>query len=283
MSGLRAVWRGLVRSTAKCRKNRGGLRSWRLSGAGETLESRYALSTNPVGFDVVPANQTTPLWVMVGGMRANAVNFSGDHDWYRVWMDAGMTYRLRLDGTINGLFVPGLSDPVLTLRNSSGVQVAFNDDANGSRNSEIRFTAAISGTYYADVGGFAQETGGYTLYAATAATPDDYAGNVFTSGSVAVGGTASGVVGVPGDRDWFRVALVAGRRYRFDLSGVSLADPQLNLRSGFGLLLDSNDDYQGLGRNSRIFFRPTSSGIYHLDVGGFGSGVGSYTLRVSTA
>ena len=58
---------------------------------------------------------------------------------------------------------------------------------------------------------------------------DDYTGDIITPGTVAVGGSVTGVIGPPrtgftgGDRDWFKVELLAGRTYRIDLEGASMA------------------------------------------------------------
>ena len=49
---------------------------------------------------------------------------------------------------------------------------------------------------------------------------DDYASSTSTTGSVAVGGSATGEIETSGDRDWFAVTLEAGRTYRIDLEGL---------------------------------------------------------------
>ena len=49
--------------------------------------------------------------------------------------------------------------------------------------------------------------------------PDDYSADRFTGGTVAVDGSATGVIETAHDQDWFTVELVAGRTYRFDLGG----------------------------------------------------------------
>ena len=43
--------------------------------------------------------------------------------------------------------------------------------------------------------------------------PDDYSADHFTVGTVAVGGSATGVIETAHDQDWFAVELVAGRGF----------------------------------------------------------------------
>jgi uncharacterized protein YegP (UPF0339 family) len=193
------------------------------------------------------------------------VNFSSDRDWFRVSLQAGSSYRFNLNGNT-------LGDPTLILRNSSGTQLAFNDDFNGL-NSQITFTATSAGFYYLDAGALGSGTGSYTVLATAV---DDFAANTSTTGSVSVGGSRTGVVNFNSDRDWFRVSLQAGSFYRFNLNGNTLGDPTLTLRNASGTQLAFNDDFNGL--NSQITHFATSTGTYYLDAGAFGTGTGSYTV-----
>ena len=118
--------------------------------------------------------------------------------------------------------------------------------------------------------------------------PDDYSADRFTTGAVAVGGSATGTIETAHDQDWFAVELVAGRTYQFDLGGSP---------SGGGTLRDTylraiydsegryqsgsyNDDFGG-SRDSRVTFTPTASGTYYVRASGDRDETGSYTLRVS--
>ena len=96
-----------------------------------------------------------------------------------------------------------------------------------------------------------------------------------TPGRVAVGGSATGTIGIPEDQDRFAVDLEAGRTYRFDLTGRP---------GGGGTLPDTyfraiynsegryqsgsyNDDFDG-GRDSRVTFtRNTERDLLRAGVG----------------
>ena len=116
---------------------------------------------------------------------------------------------------------------------------------------------------------------------------DDYRQDTSTTGSVAVGGVATGEIGSSGDRDWFAVDLVAGRTYVIDLRGSrtsdgTLSDPNLRgIHDADGNLISgtTNDD-GGEGRNSRVTFTATESGTYYVAAGAY-SGQGTYELEVT--
>ena len=107
------------------------------------------------------------------------------------------------------------------------------------------------------------------------------AGTLYT---LSMGGTARGTI-ASGDRDFYRVALVAGQSYVFSLAGVgvsNIGDTVLTLYAADGVSqLASNDD--GLpGRNSQILYTAASTGVFYLDARGYGAGdVGQYALNAA--
>ncbi|MEB3334471.1 MAG: pre-peptidase C-terminal domain-containing protein, partial [Cyanobacteriota bacterium] len=228
-----------------------------------------AIDTTPT--DDFAANRTTTGVITIGGSATGVVDSNGDRDWFRLSLEAGITYRFNLNGDT-------LADPTLALRSATGSRLAFNDDVNGL-NSQITYTAATTGTYFLDAGAYSSGTGSYTLLA-TSSTPDpsddDFAATTATTGAVTIGGNTTGLVNSGGDRDWFRVSLQAGRTYQFNLNADSLADPTLALRDGSGNQLAYNDDFNGL--NSQLTYTATAAGTFFLDAGDFGSGTGSYSL-----
>jgi hypothetical protein len=104
-----------------------------------------------------------------------------------------------------------------------------------------------------------------------------------TTGNISVGGSLPGNIETIGDKDWFRISLIAGHQYRFDLkghdSGYGLPDPFLRVRDSAGTPLAFDDD-AGTGLDSLIIFTATYSGTYFLSVGSAvpGSGTGVYLL-----
>ncbi len=109
---------------------------------------------------------------------------------------------------------------------------------------------------------------------------DDYAASTSTTGRVNVGGYATGDIEKSGDKDWFRVSLVRGHRYRFDLTGIANPNVSLRLRNSSGSSLASNDDVSSTNRNSRIYYTANYSGYHYLEAGGSGTNIGTYKLAV---
>ena len=122
---------------------------------------------------------------------------------------------------------------------------------------------------------------------------EDLPVDVSTTGQVAVGGSATGNMETAGDRDWFAVELDAGKRYRIDLEGSrtgagTLINPYLRgIHDSEGVrIAGTTDDGDGVGYNSRVFFRPEDAGTYYVAAGAtpygspHGRGGGTYRLSV---
>ena len=251
--------------------------------AGPEVISIQAVLTGETAIrtDRIAASTATTTSLNSGDSITGFVNSRGDHDWLRVQLTAGSRYLFKLNR------LSGPLDPLLSLRNSSGVLLTSNDDANGSLNSQINFTATSTGTYYLDAGAYADSgTGQYQLLMSQLVI-DQYAANTSTTGVITDGGSVSSTIDSNGDHDWFRIALTAGRSYTFNLNQVvgsqGLADPLLALRDSSGVLLTSNDDANG-SLNSQINFTATSTGTYYLDAGAYAdSGTGQYQLLAAEA
>lgn len=126
--------------------------------------------------DDYASNTFTTGTVGIGGTTTGNIETSGDTDWFRVTLTAGVTYQFHLDAA----GISGLADPYLELRDSSGTFITSDDDSDGNLNTLITFTASASGTYYLDAHDFSTETGDYVVRA------DVQGGETFTS-------TASGI------------------------------------------------------------------------------------------
>ncbi|MDR7123686.1 M10 family metallopeptidase C-terminal domain-containing protein [Pseudotabrizicola sp. 4114] len=140
------------------------------TGAGDgPIAIRQAALREPgdVAGSVATTAQVTVGDTFSGGIYPAAPGTPPDADWVRVELVAGQTYVFTAYG-IGG--AAGLRDPMLTVRDGGGRQVAFNDDAEpgaGNLMSMVRFTPSTSGIYYLDVRGVGGHTGHYTLRTAT--------------------------------------------------------------------------------------------------------------------
>jgi Ca2+-binding RTX toxin-like protein len=108
----------------------------------------------------VPGDRSTTATITVGGSVTGVLETRGDHDWFRIDLVAGQNVVISLAGFGN----TPVTDTFLRVRDANGNQLAFNDDSGGRLNSQLAFTASVSGTYYLDAGAFNdQYTGGYQL------------------------------------------------------------------------------------------------------------------------
>lgn len=91
-----------------------------------------------------------------------------------------------------------------------------------------------------------------------------------TTAVLTIGGTVDGLLDTVGDRDWFRVELVAGQRYTFAVGPTGtgdIEDSYLRLHNSVGTLIAENDDAGSLF--SRLSFTATTSGTYYVSVGSY--------------
>ena len=187
--------------------------------------------------------------VALGGTASGDLETSGDRDWFSVQLTGGQDYTFDVSGAESGGGT--LTDPFVVLRDGDGNFIDQDEDGGTGANTSLSFTPATSGTYWLEVRSFGIDpVGTYTVSAAEAGsttppddddsgndgggggsqppdggdvpspTPtDDFAGSLSSSGSVALGGTASGDLETSGDRDWFSVQLTGGLDYTLDVSG----------------------------------------------------------------
>jgi hypothetical protein len=223
----------------------------------------------------------------VNGLVTFDIDSPGDQDWFRITLIAGRDYQFDLFGANGGVFT--LPDPLLNgIRDAAGSLIpgTRNDDVAPGVNTDSRvvYTPSVSGTYYIDVGAFGANIGSYALSVVDLSVPDvrnnDTTNAILTVGNAGV----QGRIGVSGDSDWYRVDLVAGRVYRFEVNGFdsrlgTLGDPSINgIYFGGTLRPFTHDDDGGLGRDARLDFMASATGTHFIDVSAFGGQTGTFRL-----
>jgi serralysin len=102
--------------------------------------------------------------VLAGGSSTGTLQSAGDRDWFRVQLQAGLSYTIKLTGQHAGGGT--LADPFLRLHDASGAVVASNDDIVDGTNpdSQVTFVATATGIFYVEAGAFVDGyTGSYTV------------------------------------------------------------------------------------------------------------------------
>ncbi len=138
------------------------------------LEARSATSVGTGNYQIIAragfddladtiTDPASPLGVIAAGQtRLGTIETQGDSDVFRFNLVAGHNYTLHATG---GVAAGMIHDSDLHLFDSAGTILAYNDDANNSLNPEIHYTAAGTGTYYAEISGVKNDVGvyGFTL------------------------------------------------------------------------------------------------------------------------
>ena len=237
--------------------------------------------------DTIPANIGTTATIdprsTTSSVEFGWVNAPGDADWYRMPVVAGERYTIIISGYSSSGGGPALPSPTVRVYDAGGQLLGSSGSVNGT-SASYQLTPAASGFVFVSAEGSNGSTGRYSTLVVTSAAPpaDSVPGDVSTSASVAVGGAVEGAIDTAGDKDWFRVQLTAGVIYEFSLNatGASTLDPLLQLRDASGGLLAQNDDF-GDGLDSRLTFRPETSGTFYLSAADFDAGTGRYRLTAA--
>ncbi|MBI3437992.1 MAG: PPC domain-containing protein [Proteobacteria bacterium] len=272
---------GSLNSSLNFIPSRGGDVFVSAQGYGDQGTGAYTLNIAATALppDDASADTGTRGRVNVGASVSGALDYPGDHDWYRVRLEQGQSYRFSLNGGDDH----GLADPVLHLRDSHGEELATDDDSGEGLNSYLEFTAPNSGTYFLDVQSFDQSAfGRYTLSAAAGDIPNDATTDAVLS---ADGDSREGTIAPAGDQDWFKINLANGQGVRIAVNAAegegALQDPLIVMHGPDGAELARDDD-GGQGLNSWMEFVAPAAGAYYLEVRGFSDDAqGRYSISVS--
>ena len=220
----------------------------------------YTLSVT-LTHDDYANNSTTGGAIAVGAAATGTLDVAGDHDWFRVALNANTLYDINGTGPAYSYF---------QIYDANGTMVTDSD----SFGSSLGFMPKSSGYYYIQISDSLQAAGSYTLNVKS--SPDDYANNVTTKGTIAVGSSATGTLDVAGDHDWFKVTLNANTLY--EITGSDFAYSYIQIYDADGTSVGHTDSYgQNLG------FMPKISADYYIDFSGFTDASATYALNVTSS
>ena len=111
--------------------------------------------------------------------------------------------------------------------------------------------------------------------------PVDIAGGTSTTAALGATTPQMSTIDLPGDQDWFRIALTSGYRYDFTMApgGGSSLDCYLRLLDSNGLQIAAYDD--PLNVNSHISYVATTGGTYYISAQGNLASAGAYSLSMT--
>ena len=232
--------------------------------------------------DIIGSNKL----VFPGVATSGNLETAGDKDIFVFSGTAASTYVIDLRGAPSALGT--LTDPIVTILDSDGSQIAQNDDGGTGFESSLTFTPSTSGEFFIEAGAFSSSlTGTYQLDVTDVTIQDDHSGNIGGNTALSVGANQSGNLEVAGDTDVFSLDVEAGLTYTIDQKGFwssvgNLRDPLLMLKDSTGSILSQNDD-GGFRLESQIVFTPANSETVYVEAGAFGDRTGTYEISVGAS
>jgi hypothetical protein len=222
----------------------------------------------------------------IGVLTPGVLEVQSDRDSFKFSAAAGATYAFKLSPTASGYLASfGLN---LTATDSAGNYFSLRNFSGQGNDSLYVFEPQASGDYTLTVANqFTTADGrGYRL-TALAYGADDYAASDKTTAVLPVNGQWQARLDSPGDGDWAKVRLEAGRSYVFELAGALSGAGSLDIKGG-GVHLSLADNYGNYVRTNvldasevRQSYVATRSGDYYVQVGTGGEHAGSYTVSVA--
>jgi hypothetical protein len=240
----------------------------------EDAAGRYAVSIT--GGEIGGSAEMAEYIAPNGEGRVSTIGTPDDTDWYSVELIEGRPYRFYADG----MDPDPLADPLLTIYDSQGNQVAVDDDGGPGVNSYLSFTSPTGGSYFAGVSSFnSSGAGRYQLRVIDTEVP----GHAYTDEMLdAAGDDRIGNIEISGDIDAYRVELEAGVRYVIEVNGHGddpLGDAFLTIADGEGTRVTSDDD-SGSGMDARLQFTPENAGTFLIQASGLGGSTGWYQVSI---
>lgn len=208
--------------------------------------------------------------LMIDGDRSGVIENVGDQDVFVLEAIAGD--RLSIQTSLDSL-----TDSTLTITDSTGTEVAFNDDGFRGLSSSIQFDVHTTGHYFVTVAGFGDAVGSYDV---SVREQHRHASSPAEATTIFAGTETRGGIDRFAASEWFEFNVAAGRRYSIETSLLSLEDSVLRLYDG-NLNQVQIDDDSGEDFGSRIELSPLESGTYFASVNAFSVHQrGDYNLRL---
>ena len=173
-------------------------------------------------------------------------------------------------------------DSYLAIYNSNLVEIARNDDSNGSLNSFISLNVTANTIYYLKATAYGLGTGAYQVSAAFTA-PSTVQGTTFaTAITLTAGNPIEGVISTALEADYYKYTAAATGGVNFEMTAISNSgvDTFLTIYNSEFIEIARNDDSNGT-RNSFISLNVTANAIYYLKATAFGSGTGTYQVSAT--
>ena len=218
----------------------------------------------------------TASFAVEGRSNPGVIDHPEDFDYFQFAASAGEVYSIEVELETH-------PDTIITLFAQNGDFLDENDDFEGlGRGSGIVFEAPFDGDYFVEVRSLNQDsdTGSYSLsltYLGNAPAQDDHGSTIEAATGIGAG-SIFGELETASDLDFFRIFAKANTNYVAEVRLESHRNTSLALMNRNGILIQENDDAEGLNGGSRITWRtPPIETEYVLMVASMDPGVGTGT------
>ncbi|MBF0159995.1 MAG: pre-peptidase C-terminal domain-containing protein [Magnetococcales bacterium] len=268
--------------------DRGGAGFYVAAGGARTTTGAYVLQVELTDdYQSTLADATS---MTIATVQRGRIEQSNDRDCFALkgssQFIAGHRYRMVLTAD-----EPKNLTPKLQLMSSNALTVTEDNNPGRNGTATVLYTPTTTGDFYLSAQGVLKQVDsrrdGYALLVTDFGV--DVGQGVTTAAAETISASAAlsrmGIVDGANDQDWFKIALVAGQRYQFDLkndgSVTGLRDPSLRLLNAYGDVVGQNDDRARNQKDARIVLTPSQSGDYYLSAEGVKGYTGSYLLSAA--
>jgi len=238
----------------------------------EDAQGAYSIS---VTAGEIGATADTAEFISAGAPRQSTISAAGDVDWYGIELIEGRAYRINLESA------DGALDPVVTLYNSEGAQIATDDDGGASTNAYLSYTPVVGGIHYVAASAYGDEgAGAYSLRIVDTEVPGTLATDEHLTADV---DERTSRIDISGDLDTYGIMLEGGVRYTIEVRGAGdnpLADPFVSVLDQSGNRVASDDD-SGPGLDARVTFTAAATDQFYVQASGLGGGIGTYRVSIA--
>ena len=218
-----------------------------------------------IGDDLQTAEEISSDTIVYSRIHDPGLSTEADVDFYRVLLNANVTYTIKLEGyeqfdpDYGFIFDDPLYDPVLNLYDSSGVMVSSNDDISfDDLNSQLTYTPKTTDYYYisaANASGFIYDIGAYKLSLSESSSEpfkndpfdprietnvDIVPGFATDEYRIVPGQRVAATINTPNDEDAYKHNLAAGETYVVFATNIG-PDPMLQPSFSYGYSGEHSD------------------------------------------
>ena len=207
-----------------------------------------------------------------------------DEDWFSIRVTH--TYLVGIDFLVLRATTTGMTNTMGALYNSSGRELAADDDGGTGMNFDVSARITSTGTYYVKVSSSGSATGMYGLTVTT--TTGDHSDMRDTSATSITSGTAiNGHIDPNTDEDHFAIVVSSTQLTSIDFvllraSTTGTTDTIGTIYDSSGMELATDDDGGSTGTNFDVSARITTAGTYYIKVASESMDTGMYSLTATT-